>query len=111
MRYRRFGRTELAMPVFSCGGMRYQQSWKDVDWPEISVESQANLEATLARSLELGINHIETARYYGSSERQLGKALAAYPRSEIILQTKVPPQRRSGGISRDLRSQHELAAD
>ncbi|WP_126147823.1 aldo/keto reductase [Synechococcus elongatus] len=91
MRYRRFGRTELAMPVFSCGGMRYQQSWKDVDWPEISVESQANLEATLARSLELGINHIETARYYGSSERQLGKALAAHPRSEIILQTKVPP--------------------
>lgn len=91
MRYRRFGRTELAMPVFSCGGMRYQQSWKDVDWPEISADSQANLEATLARSLELGINHIETARFYGSSERQLGKALAAYPRSEIILQTKVAP--------------------
>ncbi|AZB73195.1 aldo/keto reductase [Synechococcus elongatus] len=91
MRYRRFGRTELSMPVFSCGGMRYQQSWKDVDWPEITPESQNNLEATLARSLELGINHIETARYYGSSERQLGKALAAYPRSAIILQTKVPP--------------------
>jgi uncharacterized protein len=24
MLYRRFGRTELEMPVFSCGGMRYQ---------------------------------------------------------------------------------------
>ena len=31
MLYRRFGKTDLQMPVFSCGGMRYQQSWNDQD--------------------------------------------------------------------------------
>ena len=31
MKYRRFGKTELDMPVISCGGMRYQQSWADGD--------------------------------------------------------------------------------
>ena len=25
---RRFGRTEIQIPIFSCGGMRYQQSWE-----------------------------------------------------------------------------------
>lgn len=68
MHYRRFGRTELRMPVFSCGGMRYQHSWNDVKQDEIPADGQANLEATIRRALELGINHIETARGYGSSE-------------------------------------------
>src|SRR5580704_12373958 len=61
MKYRRFGRTELAMPVISCGGMRYQFKWQDVAPGEIPAESQANLEATIHRAIELGINHIETA--------------------------------------------------
>lgn len=30
MKYRRFGKTELQMPDFSCGGMRYQHKWQDV---------------------------------------------------------------------------------
>ena len=91
MQYRRFGRTELQIPVFSCGGMRYQMSWKDVPLSEVSDENQANLEATIHRAIELGINHIETARGYGSSERQLGVVLPKLPRDEIIVQTKVVP--------------------
>ncbi len=67
MKYRRFGRTELAMPVFSCGGMRYQFKWQDVSPRAIPAENQDNLEATIRRALDLGINHIETARGYGSS--------------------------------------------
>ena len=58
MRYRRFGRTELAMPVISCGGMRYQYKWQDVEASEIPADNQANLEATIHRALELGIIHI-----------------------------------------------------
>ncbi len=91
MKYRRFGRTNLQIPVISCGGMRYQHSWKDEDAPGITVEGQANLEACIHRSLELGINHIETARGYGTSELQLGKILPTLPRDKIIVQTKVPP--------------------
>lgn len=92
MQYRRFGRTELQMPVFSCGGMRYQYKWQDVPPSQIPEANQKNIEATIARSLELGINHIETARGYGTSEMQLGKVLPAIPREKLIFQTKVSPK-------------------
>jgi uncharacterized protein len=91
MKYRRFGRTNLAMPVLSCGGMRYQFKWQDVPPAEIPRDSQANLEACIHRALELGINHIETARGYGSSEMQLGGILPRLARDRLIVQTKVPP--------------------
>jgi predicted aldo/keto reductase-like oxidoreductase len=91
MKCRRFGRTGLSMPVISCGGMRYQHSWKDADVSGITAEGQANLEATIGRALELGINHIETARGYGTSEVQLGKILPHLPRDQMIVQTKVSP--------------------
>jgi predicted aldo/keto reductase-like oxidoreductase len=93
MKYRRFGRTELQMPVFSCGGMRYQFKWQDVDPKDIPPDNQTNLEATIRRAVELGINHIETARGYGSSEMQLGHVLPTFPRDKIIVQTKVAPHR------------------
>ena len=91
MRYRRFGRTELQMPVLSCGGMRFQQSWDDLAPEAIEEKGQRNLEATILRALELGINHIETARGYGSSEMQLGWILPRLPREKMIVQTKVAP--------------------
>src|SRR6266478_2836342 len=92
MKYRRFGRTELQMPVLSCGGMRYQFKWQAVPSNEIPGENQANLEATIHRALELGINHIETARGYGTSEMQLGNLLPALRRDKIIVQPKVSPK-------------------
>jgi uncharacterized protein len=91
MRYRRFGKTELQMPVFSCGGMRYQHKWNDVPPGEVPKDGQANLEATIHRALEVGINHVETARGYGSSEMQLGWVLPKLPREKLIVQTKVAP--------------------
>lgn len=101
MRYRRFGRTELQMPVFSCGGMRYQYKWQDVPPSEIPEDNQANLEATIRTAFELGINHIETARGYGSSEMQLGRILPQLPRQELIVQTKVSPKADSQEFARD----------
>src|SRR5260221_943128 len=92
MHYRRFGRTGLAMPVLSCGGMRYQYRWQDVKPSEVPAENQANLEACIHTSLRLGINHIETARGYGNSEMQLGRVLPKLPRDKIIVQTKVASQ-------------------
>ncbi|BBD65207.1 aldo/keto reductase [Nostoc commune NIES-4072] len=92
MLYRRFGRTELQMPVFSCGGMRYQFKWEDVPNNEIPADNQANLEATIRRALDVGINHIETARGYGTSEMQLGRILPKFPREKLIVQTKVGPK-------------------
>ncbi len=92
MQYRRFGRTNLRIPVFSCGGMRYQQSWQDLSPDEIEAEKQVNLEACIHRAVELGINHIETARGYGTSEQQLGRILPNLPREQLIVQTKIGPK-------------------
>lgn len=91
MKYRRFGKTEVQIPMISCGGMRYQHKWQDVPLSEVPKENQDNLEKTIRRSLELGINHIETARDYGSSEMQLGQVLPHIPRDQMLVQTKVPP--------------------
>ena len=89
---RRFGRTELPMPLLSLGGMRFQQSWSELTADQLTVESQANLEATLAAAVAAGMHHVETARHYGSSELQLGKALRRFADPKRILQTKLPPQ-------------------
>ena len=90
MLYRRFGKTNLQIPVFSCGGMRYQQSWNDKD--RFTAENQRNLEACILRALDVGINHIETARGYGTSEEQLGHILPHLAaREKMVVQTKVGP--------------------
>lgn len=72
--------------------MRYQFKWQDVKPKEIPPDNQANLEACIHRALELGINHIETARGYGTSEMQLGRVLPELPRDKILVQTKVSPK-------------------
>lgn len=79
------------MPVLTCGGMRYQHKWNDVLPEDIPKANQENLEATIHRALELGINHIETARGYGTSEMQLGWVLPMISREKLIVQTKVAP--------------------
>ena len=107
---RRFGRTELAMPVLSLGGMRFQQSWSDLPADQISAESQANLRATLAAAVAAGLHHIETARHYGTSERQLGWLLQEVPDPQRILQTKVPPQADASAFEAELATSFERLA-
>lgn len=92
MPVRRFGRTGLSMPVFSCGGMRYQNAWQDKRLDEIPDESHATVRACIHRAVELGINHIETARGYGTSEVQLGPVLKDFSRDALIVQTKLGPK-------------------
>jgi predicted aldo/keto reductase-like oxidoreductase len=104
--YRRFGRTDIDMSVFSCGGMRAQQSW--VRSARVSAASQANVDAVVARALAVGINHFETARGYGTSEAQLGKALARHPRSAFVLQTKLRPHEDPAAFAAQLEESFSL---
>jgi uncharacterized protein len=81
MQYRRFGKTNLRLSVFSLGTMRY-------------LDSPENARQTIHKALVLGINHIETARGYGKSEEYVGKAIAVglpVPRSQVHITTKIPP--------------------
>ena len=88
---RRFGRTNLKIPILSLGGMRFQKSWNHLDFSEISLKEQNKVENILNLACKYGLNHIETALHYGTSEMQLGHALKIYHEDSIILQTKIPP--------------------
>ncbi|MEI8249703.1 MAG: aldo/keto reductase [Synechococcus sp. ELA057] len=107
---RRFGRTGLAMPVFSLGAMRFQQSWSDLPAEQIESASQSNLRQILERAVAAGLHHIETARHYGTSERQLGSLLGSVPDPDRILQTKIPPAEDPQKFEAELRTSVERLA-
>jgi len=98
----RFGRTELSMPILTCGSMRFQHTWIPDTLPisnttySVSSPSQANVMEIVRQCLSVGIYHFETARLYGTSEVQLCAALknlldsGEIQRSDFILQTKLP---------------------
>jgi len=84
---RRFGRTNLEMPVLSLGGMRFQKSWDEMKFSEISTKDQKKVENILNLANEFGFNHIETAKYYGTSEIQLGMAFQSTKKIPKIIQS------------------------
>jgi len=98
---KRFGRTEIQMPIVTCGGMRLQQTWMPDNLPispkKINATCQNNLVECVRMSLSLGINHFETARFYGTSELQFVDAISSMiasgeiKREDVIIQTKVTP--------------------
>lgn len=79
------------MPLFSCGGMRFQQSWTD-SGQAIEPQAQQRLAETVLAGIARGVTHLETARGYGTSERQLGMLLPQLDREQLILQTKASPE-------------------
>ena len=91
--YRRFGRTNIKMPILSLGGMRFQKSWNDLKFSEISLKEQSKVENILNLANKYGFSHIETAKYYGTSEVQLGMGFKSIKKKPKIIQTKIPPNR------------------
>lgn len=100
----RFGRTELQMPIVTCGGMRLQHTWMPDNFPVsassktvLNSSSQPNVRNIVKACLRVGLNHFETARLYGTSEMQLVDALGGMmasgeiQREDFIFQTKVMP--------------------
>ena len=101
---RRFGRTNLEMPVLSIGGMRFQKSWDQLDFSDISFKEQKKVENILKLANKYGLSHIETAKYYGTSELQLGVAFKNMDQIPSIIQTKIPPNSDPKIFERDLLS-------
>ena len=91
MEYRRFGRTNLKIPILSLGGMRFQKSWDQLDFSKISNEEQTKVEDILNLANRYGLSHVETAKYYGTSEVQLGMGFKNIEKIPNIIQTKIPP--------------------
>lgn len=83
MRYRRFGKTDLLLSLFSLGTMRFA--------------SADDAHSVIAAAIAQGINHIETAPAYGASERYIGRAITALitdatlSRAQLVLTSKLTP--------------------
>ena len=89
MKYRRFGQTNLWLSLFSLGTMR-------------CLTSEDETRKTVQRAIDLGINHLETARGYGKSEEYLGLSLKfglSVPREKLYITTKLPPTADKGQMS------------
>jgi len=88
MKYRLLGRTGLLVSELCLGTMTF---FGKGFWEVVGKQGQELANEIVARSLEAGINFIDTANVYsfGESETMLGKALEGRPRDEVIIATKV----------------------
>jgi len=107
MQYRRFGRTNLKIPDLFLGGMRFQKSWDQLDFTQVSYEEQNKVENLLDLATQYGLSHVETAKYYGTSEVQLGMCFKNTKKIPNIIQTKIPPNSDPEIFERDVLSSIE----
>ncbi|HEX2622441.1 MAG TPA: aldo/keto reductase, partial [Phototrophicaceae bacterium] len=88
MKYRLLGKTGLLVSELCLGTMTFGGQ---AHWEVIGKLKQDAVNEIVARSLDAGINFIDTANVYsfGESETLLGKSLEGRPRDSYILATKV----------------------
>lgn len=86
--YRMLGPTGLLVSELCLGTMTFggQGVWKHA-----GEQTQDVANEIVARSIDVGINFIDTANIYsdGQSETMLGKAIKGYDRSSLVIATKV----------------------
>ncbi len=82
MEYRKFGKTEIQIPVVTFGG------WAIGGWYWGGTDEKLSIEA-IQKAIDLGINCIDTAPVYGFGlgEEIVGKAIKGR-RNEVIIATK-----------------------
>ncbi len=88
MGYRSLGRTGLLVSELCLGTMTFGG---DGFWKVIGQQPQELANEIVARSIDAGINFIDTANVYsyGMSEEILGKALKHHVRANLVIATKV----------------------
>lgn len=89
MKYRVLGDTGVFVSELCLGAMTFGGSGGI--WQTIGSLGQAEVDALVGRSLQAGINFIDTANVYslGISETMLGRALYGRKRHDVVLATKV----------------------
>ncbi|MBF0622089.1 MAG: aldo/keto reductase [Magnetococcales bacterium] len=94
MDYRVFGKTGLRVSVITLGTMRFLHGW-DPPHDHLPEDSLAHARFVLNQALSAGINVIETARWYGKSQRLIGQILPEldYDRADYLIMTKAPVAR------------------
>lgn len=91
MKYRLLGRTGLWVSELCLGTMTFAGKGF---WEVVGTQGQDLANEIVARSIDAGINFIDTANVYsfGESETMLGKAIKGRARDELIIATKVRGQ-------------------
>jgi aryl-alcohol dehydrogenase-like predicted oxidoreductase len=84
---RRCGRSRLELSVLGLG------CWSFGGGEYWGPQSQDDVNRTVRRAVELGINYFDTAEAYnaGRSEESLGLAIRGLPRDRLVLGTKISP--------------------
>jgi aryl-alcohol dehydrogenase-like predicted oxidoreductase len=112
MRYNRLGRTGLLVSELCLGTMTFGGS--DGMWANMGALGQAEAERLVGRSLDAGINFIDTADVYaaGESEQITGQALRNLKirREDVVVATKVFGQTGPGVNSRGASRAHIMDA-
>ena len=92
MRYRKFGNTGLFVSELCLGTMTFGGGGGGI-WDNIGTLQQADADKLVGRSLDAGINFIDTADVYadGQSEIITGQALKnlKVPRENVVVATKI----------------------
>jgi len=104
MRYRKLGRTGLAVSEICLGTMTFGG---DGFWKVIGALEQDASTSLVRAAFDKGVTFIDTANVYsnGLSEQVLGRAIADLPRDELVIATKLFG--RMGGYATGERSAEE----
>ena len=93
MRYNQLGRTGLYVSELCLGAMTFGGGSDNAIWKAVGALDQPEVDRITARSLEAGINFIDTADVYhaGRSEELVGQSLKnlGVKRSDVVIATKV----------------------
>jgi aryl-alcohol dehydrogenase-like predicted oxidoreductase len=87
-RRRPLGRTGFAISPIGFGAFKIGRNQKTKYSTAYELPSDEQVAALLSGLLDLGINYIDTAPAYGTSEERIGRAISGR-RSEFVLATKV----------------------
>jgi aryl-alcohol dehydrogenase-like predicted oxidoreductase len=100
MRYNQLGRTGLYVSELCLGAMTFGGGSDSPIWAAVGALDQPDVDRIMARSLEAGINFIDTANVYhrGRSEELVGQSLKnlGVRRSDVVIATKVYGEMGSG---------------
>jgi len=110
MQYNRLGDTGLVISRLGFGAMTFGSA-KETLFEAISKVDQKLANELVARALDAGINHFNTADLYtgGQSEEFLAKALGNR-RKDVVISTKVGFRASPAIIDQGLSRQHILAS-
>jgi aryl-alcohol dehydrogenase-like predicted oxidoreductase len=102
LKYRRLGRTELDVSEIALGTVELGMEYGIPAAGGPLLPSKKDAQDILNKALDLGINFIDTARAYGTSEAIIGHTLKGR-RNEFILASKVQCQENPASPNRLLR--------